>query len=130
AAGVAVAQPARAPERRLGIAADQQWRPRVLPRLGLHGRGRHIVERALVADLVLRPHRIQALDELVHPLAAATPRRADRIVLILRPPDAQTDREPSVAHHFERAELLAERARGIEQTDEHAGPVPAARGLG
>src|SRR5439155_2536155 len=121
-AGRTNAGPAHAKAWGPSAAPDQQGRPGLLDRLGLDARPPHEVEGALEGHFVLRPQRVEALDELVESLPALRPRRAGRVVLGPRPADAQTDREAALGHHVEGGELLGEHARGIEWRDEHAGP--------
>src|SRR5438874_591703 len=73
ATGVAIAEPARPPERGLAVPADQERRAWLLDRLGLDPRGRHEIEGPLEFHLVLRPQRVEAFDELVDPRAPLFP---------------------------------------------------------
>ena len=79
------------------------------------------VPAALVRRRVVTPRSSEQVDHLVETLAAVVERRVQRFVLLLRPPDADADGEPSVAEEVETRQRVRERERArVLRPDEHA----------
>jgi len=95
---------------------------------GFYAGARHIVELAVELGDVLGPDRVETAEELVGAPAAVLEGHADRLVLVLRPADAEPHVETAAREHVQRGELLGEDDRLVEGHDQHAGAEADALG--
>jgi len=83
----------------------------------------------VVARRRLGPQRAHDLDVLVGASTALTERHAQRVELLLEPPDTDSEQDPALAQAVERGDLLGERDRVALRKDDDRGPEPDRRGL-
>src|SRR5580700_4741988 len=88
-------------ERRLGIAAEHDWRMRFLPGLGHHLEAFNRDRLAVILGRIFGPHLLHQSDIFARPQRAVLEIHADAFELLFEPADAYAEDESTARQHIQ-----------------------------